>query len=206
MPRAGARPSARSVGWPVRMASRWDWTTRSAPPTSCGRCIEFGRRSDRSRSRAARACRATDRSTKTGVVQDPGGRRERPSVSRDPRNGAVGRRPTCAMCRWGVSRLTIGMRCKRMEGSTPSASMRTQALFDNRWSGKNSSTATPWSAVGRRGMVQWAEDSRDSHCSAHPLLRRAAGAPHTRGYSSTDKSIRLSTGEVRVRIPLVSLA
>ena len=54
-------------------------------------------------------------------------------------------------------------------------------------------------------MVQWAEDSRDSHCSAHPLLRRAAGAPHTRGYSSTDKSIRLSTGEVRVRIPLVSL-
>ena len=178
MPRAGARPSARSVGWPVRMASRWDWTTRSAPPTSCGRCIEFGRRSDRSRSRAARACRATDRSTKTGVVQDPGGRRERPSVSRDPRNGAVGRRPTCAMCRWGVSRLTIGMRCKRLEGSTPSASMRTQALFDNRWSGKNSSTATPWSAVGRRGMVQWAEDSRDSHCSAHPLLRRAAGAPH----------------------------
>jgi hypothetical protein len=140
MPRAGARPSARSVGWPVRMASRWDWTTRSAAPTSCGRCIEFGRRSDRSRSRAARACRATDRSTKTGVVQDPGGRRERPSVSRDPRNGAVGRRPTCAMCRWGVSRLTIGMRCKRLEGSTPSASMRTQALFDNRWSGKNSNT------------------------------------------------------------------
>ena len=52
-----------------------------------------------------------------------------------------------------------------------------KALFDNRWSGKNSSTATPWSAVGRRGMVQWAEDSRDSRCSAHPLLRRAAGAP-----------------------------
>jgi hypothetical protein len=56
-------------------------------------------------------------------------------------------------------------------------------LFDNRWSGKNSSTATPatpWCVVGRRGMVQWAEDQRDSHCSAHPLLRRAA-AHHTTG-------------------------
>ena len=62
--------------------------------------------------------------------------------------------------------------------STQGASTRMKALFDNRWSGKNSSTATPWSAVGRRGMVQWAEDSRDSRCSAHPLLRRAAGAPH----------------------------
>ena len=37
--------------------------------------------------------------------------------------------------------------------------------------------ATSWCVVGRRGMVQWAEDQRDSRCSAHPLLRRAAGAP-----------------------------
>jgi hypothetical protein len=44
--------------------------------------------------------------------------------------------------------------------------------------------ATPWSTVGRRDMVQWAEDSRDSRCSAHPLSRRAAGAPHW-GHSST---------------------
>ena len=70
------------------------------------------------------------------------------------------------------------MRCNSTVSATPGASTRKEALFDNRWSGKNSSTATPWSAVGRRGMVQWAEDQRDSRCSAHPLLRRAAGAPH----------------------------
>jgi len=55
-------------------------------------------------------------------------------------------------------------------------------LFDNRWSGKKHAAlvvhAPPWSAVGRRDMVQWAEDSRDSRCSAHPLSRRAAGALH----------------------------
>jgi len=84
MPRAGARPSARSKRGPVRMAPRWDSTTRSAAHSSCGRCIESGRRSDRGRSRAARACRATDRSTGRKVVQDPGGRRERPSGSREP--------------------------------------------------------------------------------------------------------------------------
>ncbi len=70
------------------------------------------------------------------------------------------------------------MRCNSTISATPGASTRRDALFDNRWSGKNSSTAPPWSAVGRRGMVQWAEDQRDSRCSAHPLLRRAAGAPH----------------------------
>lgn len=63
-----------------------------------------------------------------------------------------------------------------------------------------------------------AEDSRDSHCSSHPLSRRAGGAPLTiqltinqrtnslllGGYSSIGQSIRLSTGRLRVRLPLAS--
>ena len=58
------------------------------------------------------------------------------------------------------------------------ADEKLEALFDNRWSGKKHAVlATSWSAVGRRDMVQWAEDQRDSRCSAHPLSRRAAGAP-----------------------------
>ena len=81
------------------------------------------------------------------------------------------------------------MRCNSTMSATPGASTRKESLFDNRWSGKNSSTAPPWSAVGRRGMVQWAEDQRDSRCSAHPLLRRAAGAPH---YGAIAQRLRAS--------------
>jgi hypothetical protein len=46
--------------------------------------------------------------------------------------------------------------------------------------------------------------SRDSHCSAHPLSRRADGGPLT-GAIAQAWSIRLSTGRMRGRTPLASL-
>jgi hypothetical protein len=61
------------------------------------------------------------------------------------------------------------------------------ALFDNRWSGKKGSTSNTSIIVVRRRPARhgaMGRGSRDSRCSAHPLLRRAGGAPQHRGYSS----------------------
>jgi hypothetical protein len=139
-------------------------------------------RSDRWQSKAGRmgrACRGTDRSTEREVVQDPGGRRGRPSPLTSPeRSGRT--TPHLRHVPGGAFHVSPSeMRCKRTNGSTPSASTRGRRCLTTDGPGKEQQYATPWSAVGRRGMVQWAEDSRDSHCSAHPLLRRAAGASHT---------------------------
>ena len=153
-------------------------TDRSAIRVACGACSRLGRWESKA-GRTERACRATDRSIEIEVVQDPGGRRERPSGSREPPERSGRTTPHLRHVPGGAFHVSPSeCDAKRTKSSTPSASTRTEALIDNRWSGKNSSTASPWSAVGRRGMVQWAEDSRDSRCSAHPLLRRAAGAPH----------------------------
>jgi hypothetical protein len=68
-------------------------------------------------------------------------------------------------------------------GGAPCTRSTMEPLFDNRWSGKKHAThaglVTPWSAVGRRDMVQWAEDH------ATPTARRtrchvAPPAHHTR--------------------------
>ena len=50
---------------------------------ACGARSRLDRWESKAR-RRERACRATDRSTEKETVQDPGGRRERPSVSREP--------------------------------------------------------------------------------------------------------------------------
>jgi len=144
---------------------------------ACGARSRSGRWESKE-SQPGRACWATDRSIEMEVVQDPGGRRERPSGFPEPPERSGRTTPHLRHVPGGAFHVSPSeCDAKRTKSSTPSASTRTKALIDNRWSGKNSSTATPWSAVGRRGMVQWAEDSRDSRCSAHPLLRRAAGAP-----------------------------
>ena len=83
LPRAGARPSARSEGRLVRISSRSGSTGRSAMRVRSGSWSGSGRRVE-NRSRIRRACRATDRSIEIEVVQDPGGRRERPRGSREP--------------------------------------------------------------------------------------------------------------------------
>jgi hypothetical protein len=68
-------------------------------------------------------------------------------------------------------------------GGAPCTRSTMEPLFDNRWSGKKHAThaglVTPWSAVGRRDMVQWAEGH------ATPAARRtrchvAPPAHHTR--------------------------
>ena len=88
-----------------------------------------------------------------------------------PRNGAVGHAPPAPCARWGVSRLTTEMECNITMSSTPGASTRMEALFDNRWFGKNSSTATPCNTVVRRRPARHGAMGRGS--TRLPLL----GAP-----------------------------
>ena len=132
------------------MSMRVDATTRSDMDVACGARSRSGR-SGSKRSRTGRACRATDRSSETGVVQDPGGRRERPSDSREPPERSGRTTPHLRHVPGGAFHVSRSeTRCISTTRATPSASTRSKPLFDNRWSGKISSTATPWSAVGRR--------------------------------------------------------
>ena len=143
-----ARPIEATSAWPVEHAVGW---TDDGNARHVGQDEHVGRPTARRRTKRCR-------------IQAVGGNALASLAS--PRNGAVGHAPPAPCARWGVSRLTIGTRCNSTMSSTPSASTRMEALFDNRWSGKNCSTATPWSVVGRRGMVQWAEDH------ATPTARR----------------------------------
>ena len=63
-------------------------------------------------------------------------------------------------------------------------------------------TSNTWSAVGRRDMVQWAEDH------ATPAARRTrchvAPPAHHTGAIAQQRSNRLSAGRMRVQLPLVS--
>jgi len=165
----------------MRMPWRSDSATRSDMRVACGARSRLDRCESKAR-RRERACRATDRSTEKETVQDPGGRRERPSASREPPDRSGRTTPHLRHVPGGAFHVspsecdatarTARRRVRRRERSrclTTDGPGRTAVR----------NTATPWSAVGRRGMVQWAEDSRDSRCSAHPLLRRAAGAPRT---------------------------
>ena len=80
------RHRARSIEatyvWPVEHAAGW-----ADDGTGTGR--------------SGRACRTTDRSMQSKAVQDPGGRRERPSVPREPPERSGRTRPTCATCQVG---------------------------------------------------------------------------------------------------------
>jgi hypothetical protein len=98
--------------------------------------------------------------------------------SRAPRNGAVGHAPPAPRARWGVSRLTIGMRCNSTMSSTPSAPTRMGALFDNRWSGKNSRTATRCNIVERRRPARHGAMGRGS--TRLPLLGVPAASSRRR--------------------------
>jgi hypothetical protein len=95
-----------------------------------------------------------------------------------PRNGAVGHAPPAPRARWGVSRLTIGMRCNSTMSSTPGASPRMEALFDNRWSGKNSRTATRCNIVERRRPARHGAMGRGS--TRLPLLGAPAASSRRR--------------------------
>jgi hypothetical protein len=70
-------------------------------------------------------------------VQDPGGRRERPSGAHEPPERSGRTTPHLRHVPGGAFHVSPSeMRCTRKHSSTPSASTRRTALFDNRWSGK----------------------------------------------------------------------
>lgn len=163
------------------MPSRLGSTDRSAVRVGSGACGRLGRW-DGKTSRVGRACRATDRSIEIEVVQDPGGRRERPSVSREPPERSGRTTPHLRHVPGGAFHVSPSeCDATRTQSSTPSASTRMKPLIENRWSGKNKQYSNTverrrpaWHGAMSRGLTRLP-------LLGAPAARRAAGAPQLPG-------------------------
>lgn len=170
------------------MLSRSDSTTRSAVRMSCGASREPGRRSDRNRSRAGRACRATDRSIEIEVVQDPGGRRERPSGSREPPERSGRTTPHLRHVPGGAFHVSPS-ECDAIVRRARRRARRRERRRCLTTDGPGRSAVQQHRGAPSAG-VAWCNGQR-THATPAARRTRCSVAPpahHTRGYSSTARA------------------